>query len=92
MILWIFISPTWEFHSSVNENEDDGTAEFRKCIRVLADKVSFLSKHREELQEKCQNLEATSEQTRKDLEEKKELVKTLYTKHQLGKQVDSCYL
>jgi hypothetical protein len=78
--------------NSVNENEDDGTTEFRKCIRVLADKVSFLSKHREELLEKCQNLEATSEQTRKDLEEKKELVKTLYTKHQLGKQVDSCYL
>ncbi|EOA15927.1 hypothetical protein CARUB_v10004021mg [Capsella rubella] len=74
--------------NSVNENEDDGTAEFRKCIRVLADKVSFLSKHREELLEKCQNLEATSEQTRKDLEEKKELVKTLYTKHQLGKQAN----
>lgn len=55
---------------------------------MLADKVSFLSKHREELLEKCRNLEATSEQTRKDLEEKKELVKTLYTKHQLGKQVD----
>ncbi|KAG7545567.1 Autophagy-related protein 11 C-terminal [Arabidopsis suecica] len=74
--------------NSVNENEDDGTTEFRKCIRVLADKVSFLSKHREELLEKCQNLEATSEQTRKDLEEKKELVKTLYTKHQLGKQAN----
>ncbi|XP_010438133.1 PREDICTED: autophagy-related protein 11-like [Camelina sativa] len=74
--------------NSVNENEDDGTAEFRKCIRVLADKVSFLSKHREELLEKCQNLEATSEQTRKDLEEKKEMVKTLYAKHQLGKQAN----
>lgn len=88
MFLWICTFPTWEFHSSNNDNEDDGTAEFRKCIRVLAEKVSFLSKHREELLEKCRNLEATSEQTRKDLEEKKELVKTLYTKHQLGKQVD----
>ncbi|CAH2077428.1 unnamed protein product [Thlaspi arvense] len=74
--------------NSINDNEDDGTAEFRKCIRVLADKVSFLSKHREELLEKCRNLEGTSEQTRKDLEEKKELVKTLYTKHQLGKQAN----
>uniref|UniRef100_A0A1J3IC70 Autophagy-related protein 11 n=1 Tax=Noccaea caerulescens TaxID=107243 RepID=A0A1J3IC70_NOCCA len=74
--------------NSINDNEDDGTTEFRKCIRVLADKVSFLSKHREELLEKCHNLEATSEQTRKDLEEKKELVKTLYTKHQLGKQAN----
>ncbi|KAJ4913600.1 Autophagy-related protein [Raphanus sativus] len=74
--------------NSINDNEDDGTVEFRKCIRVLADKVSFLSKNREELFEKCRNLEATSEQTIKDLKEKKELVKTLYTKHQLGKQAN----
>ena len=80
----------WQFHSSINDNEDDGTVEFRKCIRVLSDKVSFISKHREELLEKCRNLDATIEQTRKELVEKKELVKTLYTKHQLGKQVDSC--
>ncbi|KAJ0251768.1 hypothetical protein HA466_0126820 [Hirschfeldia incana] len=74
--------------NSINDNEDDGTVEFRKCIRVLAEKVSFLSKNREELFEKCKNLEATSEQTIKDLKEKKELVKTLYTKHQLGKQAN----
>ncbi|KAL0726610.1 hypothetical protein Bca4012_022703 [Brassica carinata] len=74
--------------NSINDNEDDGNVEFRKCIRVLADKVSFLSKNREELFEKCRNLEATSEQTIKDLKEKKELVKTLYTKHQLGKQAN----
>ncbi|CAH8355669.1 unnamed protein product [Eruca vesicaria subsp. sativa] len=74
--------------NSINDNEDDGTVEFRKCIRVLADKVSFLSKHREELLEKCRKLDATIEQTRKDLVEKKELVKTLYTKHQLGKQAN----
>ncbi|CAN8229890.1 unnamed protein product [Cochlearia groenlandica] len=74
--------------NSSNGNEDDGIAEFRKCIKVLADKVSFLSKQREELLEKCRNLEATSEQTRKDLEEKKELVKTLYNKHQLEKQAN----
>ncbi|KAG2239949.1 hypothetical protein Bca4012_015458 [Brassica carinata] len=74
--------------NSISDNEDDGIVEFRKCIRVLADKVSFLSKHREELLEKCGNLDATIEQTRKELVEKKELVKTLYTKHQLGKQAN----
>ncbi|XP_010526303.1 PREDICTED: autophagy-related protein 11-like [Tarenaya hassleriana] len=75
--------------NSIDENEDDdGTAEFRKCIRVLADKVSFLSRHREELLEKGRKLEAANEQLRKDLEEKKELVKTLYTKHQFGKQAN----
>ncbi|RID50683.1 hypothetical protein BRARA_H01391 [Brassica rapa] len=73
---------------SINDNEDVGTVEFRKCIRVLADKVSILSKHWEESFEKCRNLEATSDQARKDLEEKEELVKTLYTKHQLGKQAN----
>ena len=79
-------------HSSINDNEDDGTVEFRKCIRVLADKVSYLSQNREELFEKCRNLEATSEQTIKDLKEKRELVKTLYTKHQLGKQVEYAFV
>ncbi|CAN6915507.1 unnamed protein product [Brassica oleracea] len=74
--------------NSINDNEDDGTVEFRKCIRVLSDKVGFISKHREELLEKCRNLDATIEQTRKELVEKKELVKTLYTKHQLGKQAN----
>ncbi|CAN6819701.1 unnamed protein product [Brassica oleracea] len=73
---------------SINDNEDVGTVEFRKCIRVLADKVSILSKHWEESFEKCRNLEATSDQARKDLGEKEELVKTLYTKHQLGKQAN----
>lgn len=73
--------------SSLNDNEDDDTADFRKCIGVLADKVRFLSRHREELLGKCLKVEATSEQLKKDLEEKKELVKTVYTKHQLEKQV-----
>ncbi|KAF5725891.1 hypothetical protein HS088_TW23G00623 [Tripterygium wilfordii] len=72
----------------VNENEDDVTAEFQKCIRVLADKVTFLSRNREELLEKYPNLEAANEQLRKELEDKKELVKTLYTKHQLEKQAN----
>lgn len=73
--------------SSINDNEDDGTIEFRKCIRVLAEKVGLLSRQREELLDKYRKIETANEQLRKELEEKKELVKTLYTKHQLEKQV-----
>ncbi|PPR95385.1 hypothetical protein GOBAR_AA25289 [Gossypium barbadense] len=72
--------------NSISDSEDDGSAEFRKCIRVLAEKVGFLSRHREELHEKYTNIEAVTEQLKKELEEKNELVKTLYTKHQLEKQ------
>ncbi|XP_030510134.2 autophagy-related protein 11 [Cannabis sativa] len=74
--------------NSINENEDDGTADFRKCIRVLADRVGFLSRHRDELLDKYPKVEAASEQLRKELEEKKELVNTLYAKHQLEKQAN----
>ncbi|KAM1216908.1 hypothetical protein TB2_012959 [Malus domestica] len=74
--------------NSINGSEDDGTVEFRKCIRALADRVGFLSRHREELLDKYPKVEAVNEQLRKDLEEKKGLVKTLYTKHQLEKQAN----
>ncbi|XVF34352.1 hypothetical protein REPUB_Repub18cG0052400 [Reevesia pubescens] len=74
--------------NSISDSEDDGTAEFRKCIRVLAEKIGFLSRHREELHEKYTNVEALNEQLRKELEEKNELVKTLFTKHQLEKQAN----
>ncbi|XP_059453123.1 autophagy-related protein 11 [Corylus avellana] len=74
--------------NSLNDNEDDDTADFRRCVRILADKVSFLSRHREELLGKYLRVETANEQLRKDLEEKKELVKTLYTKHQLEKQAN----
>ncbi|XP_039024116.1 autophagy-related protein 11-like [Hibiscus syriacus] len=72
--------------NSLNDSEDDGSAEFRKCTQVLAEKVGFLSKHREELHEKFTNVEGVNEQLRKEMEEKNELVKTLFTKHQLEKQ------
>lgn len=74
--------------SSINDNEDDDTAEFRKCIQVLADKVNFLWRDREELLGKYPKFEAANEQLKKELEDKRELVKTLYTKHQLEKQVN----
>ncbi|GMI81138.1 AUTOPHAGY-RELATED 11 [Hibiscus trionum] len=74
--------------NSINDSEDDGSAEFRKCVRVLAEKVGFLSKNREELHEKYTDVEGVNEQLRKELEEKNELVKTLFTKHQLEKQAN----
>lgn len=74
--------------NSISDSEDDGTAEFRKCIRILAEKVGFLYRHREELHEKYTSVEAVNEQLKKELEEKNELVKTLYTKHQLEKQAN----
>lgn len=76
--------------SSANDRDDDDIAEFRKCIRVLADKVSFLSRYREELHEKYTRMEATKEQLQKELEEKIDQVKTYYNKHQLEKQVIYC--
>ncbi|KAF9614316.1 hypothetical protein IFM89_018069 [Coptis chinensis] len=74
--------------NSVNDNEEDGTAEFRACIRVLAEKVSFLTRHRAELLDKCSRAEVAHEHLTKELEEKKELLKTLYAKHQLEKQAN----
>ncbi|KAG9447177.1 hypothetical protein H6P81_013305 [Aristolochia fimbriata] len=72
--------------SSANENEDDATADIRACIRLLAEKVSFLFWQREELLERCSRAEAAQTHLTKELEEKKELVKSLYAKHQLEKQ------
>ncbi|XP_022755350.1 autophagy-related protein 11-like isoform X2 [Durio zibethinus] len=72
--------------NSISDSGDDGTAEFHKCIRVLAEKVGFLSRHCEELHENYTSVEAVNERLRKELEEKNELVNTLNAKHQLQKQ------
>ncbi|PSS08361.1 Autophagy-related protein [Actinidia chinensis var. chinensis] len=74
--------------NSASDSEDDGSAEFRECVRVLADKVGLLSRHRAELHERYSKAEATTEQLKKELEEKKELVNTLYIKHQHEKQAN----
>ncbi|CAL0307057.1 unnamed protein product [Lupinus luteus] len=74
--------------NSANDKDDDDIAEFRKCVRVLADKVGFLSRHRKELLEKYTRMESTNEQLRKELEDKIDQVKTYYNKHQLEKQVN----
>ncbi|XP_031386579.1 autophagy-related protein 11 [Punica granatum] len=73
-------------HHSMSEKEDDGSAELQKCIQILADRVGFLSMHRDEQPDKFPKLEAANEQLRKELEDKKEMIKALYTKHQLEKQ------
>lgn len=74
--------------NSINEKEEDGSAEFRECIRVLADKVGALSRHRAELAEKCSKFDAANKQVSMELEEKKDLVNTLYKKHQHEKQAN----
>jgi hypothetical protein len=70
-----------------SENDDDGIAEFHECIKGLSDKVTILSRHRAELLERYSKAEAANSQISKELEEKKELVNTLYIKHQHEKQV-----
>ncbi|XP_075490697.1 autophagy-related protein 11-like [Primulina tabacum] len=74
--------------SPANKSDDDSTAEFRECIRVLADKVGVLSRQRAELLDRYSKTETANEQLNKELEEKKELVNALYTKHQLEKQAN----
>ncbi|GMH17840.1 hypothetical protein Nepgr_019681 [Nepenthes gracilis] len=74
--------------NSLYDNEDDGVAEFRACIKVLADKVGILSRQRAELLERYSKADAASKHLLKELEERKELVKTLYNKHQLEKQAN----
>ncbi|KAL2464337.1 Autophagy-related protein 17 [Forsythia ovata] len=74
--------------NSNNGNDDDSTGEFRECIRVLADKVGLLSRHRVELLDRYTKAEAEIELLKKELEEKKESVNTLYVKHQLEKQAN----
>lgn len=74
--------------SSANDSEEDGMAEFRACIKVLADKVCILSRQRAELLDRYSKAEAANRRLTEELEERKELVKTLYTKHQLEKQAN----
>ncbi|XP_078438702.1 autophagy-like protein [Wolffia australiana] len=72
--------------SSSKDDEDEGLREFRACIRVLAEKVSFLSRQRSELIDRCSALESTNGKLSKEMAEKKELVKSLYSKLQIEKQ------
>ncbi|CAO2823072.1 unnamed protein product [Amaranthus hypochondriacus] len=71
--------------SYASDGEDDGTTEFRACIRGLADRVAVLLRHQ---LDRCAKAEAATKQLLTDSEERKELIKTLYTKHQLEKQAN----
>ena len=62
--------------------------EFRACIRILAEKVNFLSRQRTELVDRCSTLESTNNKLSQEVADKKELVKNLYSKLQLEKQVN----
>ncbi|KAM3240554.1 hypothetical protein ACQJBY_053933 [Aegilops geniculata] len=72
--------------SSVKKDEADSTTQFQQCIKILADKVSFLSRQSEELIERYSRVEAAHGILIKELEEKKTLVNNLYSKFQLEKQ------
>lgn len=74
--------------STIDENEDDGTVEFRACIRVLAEKVGYLAQQRLELLERCTRAEAAQGHLSKELESKTELIKNLYAKHKMERLVN----
>lgn len=74
--------------STIDENEDDGTAEFRACIRVLAEKVVYLAQQRVELLDRCTRAEAAQGHLSKELESKTELIKNLYAKHKMERLVN----
>ncbi|KAL4589931.1 hypothetical protein LXL04_002843 [Taraxacum kok-saghyz] len=69
-------------------NDDDGSAEFRECVRGLAEKVGVLTRQRAELIDRYTKAESSHEQLAKELDEKKDLVNTLYVKLQSEKQVN----
>ncbi|KAL9271465.1 Autophagy-related protein [Drosera capensis] len=74
--------------NSVNENEDNGAAEFRACIKVLADKVGILSRQRAELHDKCTKAEAANLLLKKKLEESDKEVQSWYNKQLIEKQAN----
>ncbi|CAM0946482.1 unnamed protein product [Alopecurus aequalis] len=72
--------------SSVKKDEADSTIQFQQCIKILADKVSFLSRQSDELMERYSRVEAAHGILVRELEEKKTLINNLYSKLQLEKQ------
>ncbi|KAL8096211.1 autophagy-related protein 11 isoform X2 [Apium graveolens] len=72
--------------NSAGDKEDDGTIKLRECIYVLADRVGDLSRHRADVLDRHTKVEAANDQLTEELEERKELVNTLFMKHQSEKQ------
>jgi hypothetical protein len=73
--------------SSVKKDEADTTVQFQQCIKILADKVYLLTRQSAELLERYSAMQAVHGGITKELDEKKELIKNLYNKLQLEKQV-----
>lgn len=72
--------------SSVKKDEADTTVQFQQCIKILADKVTLLTRQSAELLERYLAVQAAHGAISKELDEKKELIKNLYNKLQLEKQ------
>ncbi|KAG2648939.1 hypothetical protein PVAP13_1NG076400 [Panicum virgatum] len=72
--------------SSVKKDEADTTVQFQQCIKILAEKVAFLTRQSAEMLERYSTVQAAHGAIAKDLDEKKELIKNLYNKLQLEKQ------
>jgi autophagy-related protein 11 len=70
--------------SSSKKDEGD---EFQQCIKVLSDKVGFISRQSTDLLQRCSQMETTHSHLVRELEEKEELICNLYAKLQLEKQV-----
>ncbi|KAG8058277.1 hypothetical protein GUJ93_ZPchr0002g22933 [Zizania palustris] len=74
--------------TSVKKDEGDLTIQFQQCIKILADKVGFLSRQSSELLERYSRIEASHRALGRELEEK-ESIKNLYSKFQLEKQAST---
>ncbi|KAJ3679193.1 hypothetical protein LUZ60_017204 [Juncus effusus] len=71
---------------AIAAKKDDGE-EFQQCIKVLSDKVGFMSHQSAELAERCSRMETAHGHLVRELEEKRDLIRNLYSKLQLEKQV-----
>ena len=72
---------------SSSDAESEGAADFCECVKALADKVGLLAKEQADLMERCSLIETSKSLLAAELESKLELLKNLYAKHNLDKQV-----
>ena len=73
--------------SSVKKDEADTTVQFQQCIKILAEKVAFLTQQSGEMLDRYSAVQAAHGAIAKDLDEKKEQIKNLYNRLQHEKQV-----
>ncbi|KAK3152303.1 hypothetical protein QOZ80_2BG0157040 [Eleusine coracana subsp. coracana] len=74
--------------SSIKKDEADSTFQFQQCIKILAERVTMLIRQSADVVERSKSLQAAHATLLKELEEKKELSKNLYSKLQLEKQAN----